>query len=374
MHLTSLNCSVGSGKMKIVFIISSLQSGGAERVISILANGLTHRGHSVEIICLNQCEIFYKIEGSVKVNFIAEPSISSNLFFGFLKNLRIVWRLINSLRDKKPNVLISFITKVNLLTIIANFFLRKPLLISERANPLRDPIGSILKISRFFLYRLTEGLVIQTDFAGKYFERFAVPLFKIYNPVIEFEHPVRLHKNQKVVLGVGRFTKEKGFDLLIEAFFAAKIPDWTLWLVGDGPERKSLESLASRLGIKERIVFWGRKENIGWFYENCGVFVLPSRHEGFPNSLLEAMMAGLPVIASDCDSGPSEVIKNSINGFLVKSDSVEALSEALIRLTGDPELRKQVSTRAIEVDQQFNSQKIITEWELLIKRITQSNF
>lgn len=355
--------------MKIVFVVSSLQSGGAERVVSLLANGLAQKGYCVEIICLNKHQIFYKIDDKVNISFITAPSQSSNIIYGIFKNLRNVLRLAHSFKINSPDIIVSFITKVNILSIIANAFLRKPIIISERANPQMDPIGPILRTLRFIFYRTADRLVVQTDHAKSYFQNFGVSQNKIGNPVNGFNNYNAPKTSPKIMLGVGRLSKEKGFDLLIEAFHAAQLQDWKLWIVGDGVERNDLENKVKSLGLTEKVVFWGKREDVGWFYQNAGIFVLPSRHEGFPNSLLEAMSSKLPVIAFNCNYGPSEIITNGDNGILIEAENVVLLAKELKNLATNDQLREKLAEKAVKITQTYNSKKIVSDWEILIKQL-----
>jgi glycosyltransferase involved in cell wall biosynthesis len=361
--------SVLAKKLNITFVISSIQGGGAERTIALLANGLAGRGHKVRIICLSKHEIFYELSAKIKLEFVADPKQSRNLIEGAFRNLNKVFKLIKILRSVEPDVIISFITQVNLLTILANLFVRKPLIISERANPELDPIKGILKIARGFLYRLASCLVVQTDFARNYFRNYGLELKKIHNPVRKMNLPENFESRKNIVLGVGRLSFEKGFDQLMKAFAKANLPGWKLWLVGDGCERQNLEALAEDLLIKEKTVFLGRQKKVENFYQEAGIFVLPSRHEGFPNALCEALAAGVPSIAFDCNAGPSEMIDDRKNGVLIPAGEIGLLADSLEEFHSRKDLRRAISLKSVSILDKMGEEKILSQWEELILRV-----
>lgn len=355
--------------MNICFVVSSLQGGGAERVISLLANGLSSKGNCVSIICLTRHKIFYDISEKVNIIFLSEPKKSMNIIQGCARNLIKIYKLARSLYLMETSVTVSFITQINLIAIFANLFVRKPLIISERANPRQDPIRNVLKMLRKLVYRFSSALVVQSSFAEKYFTDFGVPLYKILNPVAMTPSLSTSHSRMEVVLGVGRLSHEKGFDQLIKAFAKANIPNWQLWIVGDGYDRQELEQLSQDLGIDKNVTFWGMQKNISYFYEKAGIFVLPSRHEGFPNALCEAMVAGMPVVAYDCDAGPSELIANNCNGILIKPGQIALLANAIKHLADNKDLRDALASRASDLVNQLSADKIIDTWKLLIDQV-----
>ena len=156
---------------------------------------------------------------------------------------------------------------------------------------------------------------------------------------------------QPELLAVARLVHQKGLDLLIRAFASLRLPPssaWRLVLVGDGPERKALAELAAREGVAERVRFEGFQASPGYFLARASVFVLPSRHEGMPNALLEAMAAALPVVVTDASPGPLEVVEQEVTGLVVPRENVTALTRALERLIADPELRQRLGDAAAE--------------------------
>jgi GalNAc-alpha-(1->4)-GalNAc-alpha-(1->3)-diNAcBac-PP-undecaprenol alpha-1,4-N-acetyl-D-galactosaminyltransferase len=176
----------------------------------------------------------------------------------------------------------------------------------------------------------------------------------------------------QTILAVGRLYPEKGFDLLLEAFAkcAAAHPNWNLRIIGEGPERELLAQLIGQFGLLERVRIDPVLPDLSSSLTQADLFVLSSCHEGFPNVLLEAMAAGVPVISFDCESGPRDIIRHGIDGVLVPAGDVGALALALDRLMGSAADRAQLAERAPEVIERFSLAKIATMWRNVLELVT----
>jgi glycosyltransferase involved in cell wall biosynthesis len=170
------------------------------------------------------------------------------------------------------------------------------------------------------------------------------------------------------IVAVGRLSEEKGFHALIEAFrlVAPQYPDWTLTIFGEGDERGRLERLVQQSQLAARVHLPGWTEDVKGALLSGELFVLPSRYEGFPNALLEAMAVGLPCISFDCDSGPREIIRHGMDGLLVPAGDVRQLAEALASLMGDPSLRQKLGSEARNVVTRFSREAIYGQWDQLL--------
>jgi len=172
--------------------------------------------------------------------------------------------------------------------------------------------------------------------------------------------------SKRFILGVGRLSTVKGFDLLINAFAQAAVEDTDLLIVGEGEDRDALNKLIYNLGLSQRIFLVGKKLNLQDYYSQASLFVLPSRNEGYPNALIEAMSFGCSCIATDCEFGPAEIIINEHNGLLVKTESIPALTEAMIRVLNDTALRTKLSHHATGIKTTNDANTLFKTWENLV--------
>ena len=172
----------------------------------------------------------------------------------------------------------------------------------------------------------------------------------------------------RTVLAVGRLTPQKGFDLLLEAFarIAADFTDWRLVILGSGTDRDALVEQATQLGIAESVELLGWTAEVASWFSNADLFVLSSRYEGFPNVLLEAMAAGVPVISFDCESGPREIVRHELDGLLVPAGDVAALASAMQRLMADETLRHTYGQRGREVTERFSVAEFFRRWQQVL--------
>jgi len=173
-------------------------------------------------------------------------------------------------------------------------------------------------------------------------------------------------------VGMGRLSAEKGFDLLIRAFavLRGRFPGWSLTIFGEGPARSDLDRLVKQLELQDVVTLPGITSTPELELRRAALFVLSSRYEGFPNVLLEAMAAGLPVIAADCPSGPAEMIKHGRSGMLVAREDEDALARAMESLMSDPAMRRRLGSEAIREVQRFRVDRVMELWADLLDDVT----
>jgi GalNAc-alpha-(1->4)-GalNAc-alpha-(1->3)-diNAcBac-PP-undecaprenol alpha-1,4-N-acetyl-D-galactosaminyltransferase len=363
---------------RLTLVVHSLALGGAERFVAMLANYWAARGEAVTVITLDSAETdTYSLAPAVQRVGLALMGTSRTVFGALWNNVRRVRRLREAIRDSSPEIVISATEKMNIVALLACRPLHVPVVIAERTDPRRHRIGPLWSLLRYWTYPWSTALVVQTagvkQHAGRYVR--GRPIYVIPNAV----DPTVLgcpadgssvgETREKQIVALGRLSFEKGFDLLIDAFSRVAIthPDWTLEIVGEGPQRAELQELIDAKHLSDRIRLSGWTEQPGAVLRRSEIFVLPSRYEGFPNALLEAMACGAAVIAFDCDSGPAEIVRHDIDGLLVPAEDVAALAAALDRLLGDPDERRRLAERAAEVIDRFSPDRVFELWEAVLR-------
>jgi GalNAc-alpha-(1->4)-GalNAc-alpha-(1->3)-diNAcBac-PP-undecaprenol alpha-1,4-N-acetyl-D-galactosaminyltransferase len=347
--------------MRLTLVISSLRGGGAERVMTHLANGWVARGHAVDIVTFDQDgPTTYPLDTRVRRTDVS-PAAS------MIPPVR-VWDRVQGLRrelkDLQPDAVLSFGDRTNVQTLLAARGLRFPVLISERIDPDMLPLTKSWAMLRKWSYPAAKTLVVQTDSVRKWAERRfeGLPTKVIPNPVVVDAD--RSTHESPVIVAAGRLVPQKGFDVLIRAFaaVAADYPQWSLEILGEGPDRPLLEGLRDKLGLHDRIRLPGFRDLCGPL-ASAGVFVLPSRFEGFPNVLVEAMAHGNAVVATRCRSGPADIVHDGIDGRLVAVDDATALANALHELLSSPAERCRFGAAAQAVRERFRLTHVLDLWE-----------
>ncbi len=358
---------------EIIFIINSLQGGGAERVMSTLATNFHNRKHLVNIICLNYAKSEYKIPTDLKIYYLANRNKSS-IIYRIYDALSIFLKLTYLLLSKRPKCVVSFMTTANLWTGLTCLLTSTTYIVSERTTPdhTLNLHKGFLKWFSTYIYKKSKAIVLPSkgiESCLKLNPSFSnIKHYKIIkNPVNQFKvQSVEKVNDKKFILGVGRLSYEKGFDQLIHAFFKLQVKETDLLIVGDGPEKEVLLQLIYSLNIQNKVKLIGHKKNIQDYYSQAELFVLPSRNEGYPNALIEAMSMGCVCIAMNCEFGPSEIIKHHINGFLVEDKNIKKLTKVMSKVLENPVLKDKISAKAKHINSTNSLENITSQWEKLI--------
>lgn len=357
-------------KKKIAFLIPSLSAGGAERVVVTLANTFVDK-FEVFVIVLNKTEIAYNIDKNITIIYLKEKYLpSSSLFEAIKSNIVYLRKIVKIVKNNQIDLLIGFTTTINILTVISSRLLKKPNLISERNNPEVYIPNTFWRILRNFWYPFTDGLVVQSQFIKEFYQKtIQEQKIKIIpNPINEIMLSARKEygERENVILTVGRLDANKNQKLLIEAFANLNVGNWKLEIVGDGVLREEYKKLTISLGIEDKVNYVGNVNNVQDYYNKAKIFVFTSQSEGFPNALLEAMSFGLPCISTDCPFGPSEIIKNNENGYLIEVNNRKQLESRLTDLMNNPELCMNFSGKALQSTTKFKIDEISKQWEILM--------
>jgi len=355
--------------MRITCVISSMGPGGAERVMSMLTDRWVLHNHGVTLITLDSTKRdFFKPHPDVVRVGLGVVRPTTSITDAIRTNISRVRYLRAMIERSDPDIVISFGDTMNVMTLMATRK-RFPTIVSERIDPRHQKLNGPWELLRRVYYGGACAVVSQTAEVADYIEK----KYKVGRS-IAIPNPVRSilagDKRDSYILGVGRLHRQKGFDLLIRAY--AKIRraasnKWRLRIIGDGPEKPALMELAKSLHVGHSVEFLGQRQ-VYSFMRSCGMFVLPSRYEGFPNVLLEAMSCCTPVISSNCKSGPSEIITNGRDGLLVPTGDVRILSDTMRSLMMSRRLRDELGNNAITVRDRYRLETIGSRWDEEIRR------
>jgi len=354
--------------VRIAFVIPSLGAGGAERVASLLANDWSANGHDVAFVTFDKpgTEPFFALDPRVELRELAAPADARGLAVRLGLNVARVSRLRSVLRKLRPDVIVAFMTEANVIALWASQGLGVPVVISERNQPDRPGLGKLHKLARRLTYPKATAMVVQTAGIASWAKgRFHIPVHVIANPVRLDERETRREPGDaQSLMSLGRLTQQKGFDILIRSFAAltSKYQNWRLVIYGEGPDRAQLERLRAESNCEDRISLPGLVKDSAKALRQASLFVLPSRFEGYPNALLEALASGLPVIATACPGGTVEILADGAYGRLVPPDDVFAMTAALDAMLSAPELRESYASKARRAVAELDIATVARRW------------
>lgn len=350
--------------------------------MSLLANAWTGSGVDVSLVTIGPTsgDTYYLDPGVERVGLdLLMPS--TGRVSAVLNNFRRVRKLRAVIRKLRPDVLVSFMTSTNALTVLAARSSGVPVIVSERTLPEADRMRVAWRYLRDYAYERAAAVVVQTtrtaDWLKKEFP--AANIAIIGNPIhvesqnapdMAAEKALSWSRGCKLVLAAGRLSQEKGLDLLIRAFapLARSRPTWMLAIFGEGPERSALNRLCQELDISDRVLMPGFSRTLHLVMRRAQLFVLSSRHEGMPNALAEAMACGTPCISFDCPTGPAELISHGHNGLLVPEEDISGLTGALERLMQDDGLRESLGNAAHQSSKAYSMDNVLNGWNALLAR------
>jgi N-acetylgalactosamine-N,N'-diacetylbacillosaminyl-diphospho-undecaprenol 4-alpha-N-acetylgalactosaminyltransferase len=358
---------------QVMFMINSLAGGGAERVMCTLlrASQAEQRDFRIVLLLLDRQEIAYEVPRGIEVQ---QLDCRSSL-------IRSIWSVFQALRRARPDVTVSFLTRANIANVVAASLLRIPAIISERVNTSSHLGGGLSGAVARWIVRMTyprarKVIAVSQGVADDVQASFGVARDRtivIPNPIdfdairAQAEQGEALALQAPYVVAMGRLMPNKNLAMLIEAFARSGIGG-TLLILGEGPERAGLEKRVAELGLQGRVIMPGFIDHPFATLRRASLYVSPSNAEGFPNALLEAMSVGLPVISTNCPSGPSEVlaelareqVKEGVSfgphGILVAPNDPDAMAEAL-RAMEDPGRRRDYGQRAARRAVDFGVQR-----------------
>ncbi len=357
----------------LTFITGSLTDGGAERVMSILANQCAEMGANVSVIIMRERERTYSLSEKVRCYQIKTKHDK-------LTPLRRICALHRIIKSEDVGTLIPFLPIISLYTLIANIGVGRRIIMSERADPnisvfsknmsMKDRIGNLL-MRKLGLFGLADWMVFQTPDAQKCYSKSIQKKSCIIPNPLDTEHlPKRYHgEREKRIVAAGRFSEEKNFPMLLKAFavFHSQHPDYSLDLYGDGPQRMQYEKICTDLGVRDAVKMPGFVRDLTNKINKAAIYISTSNHEGISNSMLEALGMGIPTIVTDCPVGGSRMfVHTDKNGILISMNDCNALVEGMIKIVSDLKYAEEISKNAEQIRIQLSAQNICSRWLELV--------
>lgn len=357
----------------IALYISSLCKGGAERVIANLAEYFSREGYRVVLVTSRVAETEYEVPQNI-IRIISEPPVVQ-LQNGRLSNFRVRFHTLRNIwKEEKPDVILSFIGKNNMMAILTSFGLKIPVAVSVRGEPAEEYYSKALRFMARNLFRMADRVILQTKQCFSFFpmgvRKKAVILRNPINP--SFFRERYEGEREKTIVAVGRIDENKNHEMLIRAFagIANEFPQYRLIIYGEGDKRKDLQELVLRLGLQDRIMLPGSIDSVGDAIYKARVFVLPSNTEGMPNTLIEAMLMGLTVVSTDCPcGGPAELIEHGINGLLTPVGDVEKMRENLRFLLKNLQIADKMGINAMKTGDIYRPERVYGEWQNCLENL-----
>ena len=351
----------------IAFYISSMRRGGAERVLANLAEYFTQKGYRIVLVTTRRAETEYDLPAQV-VRRISEPTdaeLKKGRIGNFLtrfQKLRGIWK------EEKPDIILSFIGKNNMMALLTSRGLHIPVAVSVRGEPKEEYYNSWMRIMAQLLFRYAAGIILQTRQCFSFFPaRVRKKAVILKNPVNTAFFRERFEgEREKTIIAVGQIDANKNHELLLRAFalLSEDFPDYRLVIYGDGEKRLELTELAASMNLADRVLFPGNVDNVVDAIYKTRVFVLSSDTEGMPNTLIEAMLLGLTVISTDCPcGGPADLIDHGVNGLLTPVGDVDKMKENLQFVLNDLQHADEMGRNAAKTGIFYSPVQIYGEWE-----------
>lgn len=344
-------------------------TGGTERVGSLVANGLSEAGYEIVLASMS-CgdKPFFPLNKEIKVT-----SLFNSPGRTLYRAPSLIYKIRKLLKEEKIDILIVVETMSVLFTLPAVIGLPVKHICWEHFNFKSDLGKKGRRIARQLAARYCDSVVTLTERDKEYWlagTQHKNQITAIPNPCPFPVQDNAYPKHSKIILAVGRLVNIKGYDFLLQAWLKVikYAPDWQLKIVGEGEDRASLSQFIIENGLSDSVELVGNTDNVAKYYENAAVFCLSSRFEGFPMVLLETLSFGLPVVSFDCDTGPAEILDGT-GSILVKPYDTDLLADGLNTLIADVDLREDISKKSKEKAKQYQSEKIIETWVELLEEV-----
>jgi len=350
--------------MKISFFIGHMGYGGAERVISLLANDYCRRGWETDIVMLLSNDVAQTIDPGVR---LVDLSMGGG---SYLKRApQWLTSIRGYLKKEKPDCVVSFIGRINALVLTAAIGLKLPIIVSERNDPRHDGRGKGMLAYCNGIYKQAKAVVFQTKAEQECFDAAVKARGVIIPNPVSVEGAVRQEAEGFTVITAGRLAQQKNHKMLMDAMALvhAQLPEARCVIYGEGELRQELESYVQEKNMAEFVSLPGHARDIHQKIATASAFVLTSEYEGLPNALIEAMMLGVPSITTDYP-GADEVMEDGVSGFIVPRGDAKSLALKLLNLAKAPEVCQKLSRGATAAAQRYNLENVIYLWQKTIEQ------
>ena len=368
---------------RVLLFIHSLHGGGAERVAADLSAHWAAEGSEVMVVTQASADgDVYALHPKVRREVLNTAGEGGGLR-GIWSNVQRVRALRRVIKSFRPDIVLGMMTTASVLSVLASAGLGCRVIATEHTHPPSQTLSGFWQRLRRLTYPRAARVIALTRGTADWLERH-VPgsrLAVIPNPVhfpLPRAEPILAPvtgDGRKRLLAVGRLHADKGFDLLIQAYgrLAPSHPDWDLVILGEGDERPALEAQLREAGLQSRVSMPGRAGNVGDWYDSAQLYVLTSRFEGLSNTLLESMASGLAAVSFDCDTGPREIVRDGIDGVLVRPNGdVSALCKALDAVMRDDDGRARMAQAATDVRDRFSAARVLQKWQEIFDGVRES--
>lgn len=362
--------NIGEGFLKVLILGGNFNNtGGTERVGSMLANGLSEVGYEIVLGSISYGDKpFFPINEDINI-----ISLFNSPGRTLYRTPNIIYKIRKLLKEENIDTLIVVETMSVLFTLPATLGLPVKHICWEHFNFNSDLGKKGRRVARQLAARYCDSVVTLTERDKGYWlqgTQHKSQITAIANPC---PFPVQEYikeENTKIVLAVGRLTYQKGFDMLLEAWIQVNevMPEWVLKIVGEGEDRAKLKDFIKINKLTDSVELVGNTNDVSQYYKEAEIFCLSSRFEGFPMVLLETLAFGLPVVSFDCDTGPAEVLEDT-GSILVAKNDVDKLASSLIELMNDDGKRKTISARSKVKAETYQPEKIVHQWVDLLENL-----
>lgn len=353
---------------KVDFVIYALYGGGAERVMVIIADYLVKKNYDVSLITFNEGDTY---EINSKIKRVRLHSGSNNIPNHTIRSIYNLFKYYKN-KNNRPDVMIPFMTTTGLVCIIVSKFFKLKVIVSEHINHL-SKLQGLRKFTKKYMYRYADLITVLTTYDVDFYKRNKANVIVMPNPCTFKPFDIEKTERNQVIIAVGSLNRyhQKGFDNLVTIVdpILKENPAWKLKIVGGG-DVTLIKDLVIKAGIEQQVEFTGFTNEVSKLMQSSDIFILPSRQEGLPMVLLEAMSQGMACIAYDCKTGPSDIIENKVDGVLIRDQDIEHMQACLRELINNEDLRNGLRRNAIKITDKYSLELIGKKWETCIQKIT----